>query len=134
MLNKAIIQGRFTKDLELRNTKGGTAVCTASLACERSRKDANGNRATDFIDVVFWGKTAEMAAQRFHKGDMAMICGRLESRKWQDRDGNNRVSWEVQCESIAFCGGKSQSDNRAPAQTEPESDFIAQDDDSDVPF
>lgn len=127
MLNSIIIQGRFKADTELRHTQSNTAVCIATLAVQRSRKDQNGEYMTDWIDVVFWGKTAEHVATWFHKGDMAIVRGRLESRKWQDKNGNNRVSWEVQAESIDFCGAKSQQ--------KPQSDFAElPDDEGDVPF
>lgn len=127
MLNTIIIQGRFSAEPELRHTQSNTAVCSATLAVQRSRKDQNGEYVTDFAPCVFWGKTAEHVTAWFHKGDMAIVRGRLESRKWQDKDGNNRVSWEVQAETIDFCGAKSQP-NR-------ESDFAElPDDEGDVPF
>lgn len=105
MLNCIIIQGRLKDDVELRYTQSNTAVCSAVLAVQRSRKASNGEYPVDWIDVVFWGKTAEHVQQWFHKGDMAVVRGRLESRDWEDRNGNRRRSWEVQAESIDFAGG-----------------------------
>lgn len=132
MLNTIIIQGRFKAAPELRHTASNTAVCSATLAVQRSQKDQNGEYMTDWVDVVFWGKTAEHVTAWYHKGDMAIVRGRLESRKWQDKNGNNRVSWEVQAESIDFCGSK--SENKAKPQ-EPQSDFQElSDDDGDLPF
>lgn len=134
MLNTIIIQGRFKADTELRHTASNTAVCTATLAVQRSRKDQNGEYMTDWIDVVFWGKTAEHVATWFHKGDMAIVRGRLESRKWQDKNGNNRLSWEVQAESIDFCGSKSET-KQNHIDTQNNSDFAElADDDGDAPF
>ena len=94
MLNCIIIQGRLKDDVELRYTQSNTAVCSAVLAVQRSRKASNGEYPVDWIDVVFWGKTAEHVHQWFHKGDMAVVRGRLESRDWEDRNGNRRRSWE----------------------------------------
>lgn len=138
MLNCIVIQGRLTADPELRHTQSNTAVCTATVAVQRSRKDQNGEYPADFIPCVFWGKTAEHVSVWFHKGDSAIVRGRMESRKWQDKNGNNRVSWEVQAESIDFCGGKTETakprvnyDARAEQEVD---DFVDLPDDSDVPF
>lgn len=130
MLNCMIIQGRLKDAPELRYTKSNTAVASAVLAVQRSRKGQDGTYPTDWIDAVFWGKTAEHAAQWFGKGDMAIVRGRLESRDWEDKNGNKRRSWEVQAESIDFCGGKKEksADIRAEDFTE------LSDDDGDVPF
>lgn len=129
MLNTIIIQGRFSADPELRYTQSNTAVCSAALAVQRSRKDQNGEYMTDFVPCVFWGKSAEHVTAWFHKGDMAIVRGRLESRKWQDKDGNNRTALEVQAESIDFCVGKRYD------RPNPQSDFAElPDDELDVPF
>ena len=128
MLNCIVIQGRFTAEPELKHTQGGTAVCSCTLAVQRSRKDQSGQYPTDFVDVVFWGKTAEMVSKWLGKGDLALVKGRLESRKWEDRNGNKRISWEVQAESVDFCGGQNV---KKPAQ---EVDDFIELPDSDVPF
>ena len=146
MLNTIVIQGRFKADLELRHTYSGTAVAAGTLAVQRSRKDTNGEYPTDWIDVVFWGKTAEHASQWFHKGDMAIVRGRLKSRDWEDKNGNKRCSWEVQAESIDFCDGKKEGKQGYAEQNNgyvaPNNGYAAQDsdfadmtdDDGDVPF
>lgn len=134
MLNCILIQGRFTADPELRFTQGNTAVLTVSLAVQRSRKNQNGEYPTDFIDVVLWGKTAEMVSQWFHKGDMAIVRGRLESRKWQDKHGNNRTEWEVQAEQIEFAGSKSNGKSKSSVATENDDFTELDDDDGDTPF
>lgn len=128
MLNSIVIQGRFKADLELRHTQYNTAVASGTLAVQRSRKDASGEYPTDWIDVVFWGKSAEHASQWFHKGDMAIVRGRLESRDWKDKNGNKRRSWEVQAESIDFCGNRKEK-----STPEAETDEFTETDD-DVPF
>ena len=129
MLNKIILQGRLAKDLELRYTKSNTPVAGGTLAVQRSRKDTDGQYQSDFVDICLWGKLAEHASTWFHKGDMCIVSGRLESRDWQDKNGNNRRSWEVQCESIDFCGGKSEG---KPKENIDFADMPEED--SDVPF
>lgn len=131
MLNCIIIQGRFGEDPELRYTQSNTAVCSTTLAVQRSRKGQDGEYPTDWIDCVFWGKTAEHVKNWFHKGEIAIVRGRLESRDWEDKNGNKRRSWEVQAESIDFCGKSESKANTTPA----DSDTISPaDDDGDVPF
>lgn len=131
MLNCIIIQGRFGEDPELRYTQSNTAVCSTTLAVQRSRKGQDGEYPTDWIDCVFWGKTAEHVKNWFHKGELAIVRGRLESRDWEDKNGNKRRSWEVQAESIDFCGKSESKANTTPA----DSDTISPaDDDGDVPF
>ena len=100
MLNKAILMGRLTRDPELRHTQSNMAVCSFSLAIDRGRKDQNGERQTDFIDCVAWGRQAEFVAQWFTKGSMAIVVGRIQSRRWQDQNGNNRTAIEVNCDEF----------------------------------
>lgn len=102
MLNKAILMGRLTRDPELRHTQSNMAVCSFSLAIDRGRKGPNGERQTDFIDCVAWGRQAEFVSQWFTKGAMAIVVGRIQSRSWQDKNGNNRVSVEVNCDEVSF--------------------------------
>ena len=128
MLNCIVLQGRFTAEPELKHTQSGTVVCSCTLAVQRSRKDQSGQYPTDFVDVVFWGKTAEMVSKWLGKGDLALVKGRLESRKWEDRNGNKRISWEVQAESVDFCGGQN-----AKKSVQEVDDFMELPD-SDVPF
>ena len=123
MLNKAILMGRLTRDPELRHTQSNMAVCSFSLAIDRGRKDQNGERQTDFIDCVAWGRQAEFVAQWFNKGAMAIVVGRVQSRRWQDQNGNNRTAVEVVANNINFAGSKNSNaggganyqNNSAPA-------------------
>ena len=92
MLNKIIIMGRLTRDPELRHTQSGTAVASFSLAVDRDFKSQNGEKETDFIDVVAWRNSAEFVSRYFTKGRMAVVEGRLQIYPWQDRDGNKRRS------------------------------------------
>ena len=112
MLNKIIIMGRLTRDPELRRTASSTAVACFTLAVDRDFKSQNGEKSTDFIDVVAWRNTAEFVAKYFTKGRMAVVEGRLQIRDWKDKDGNNRRSAEVVAENVYF--GDSKRDG-APA-------------------
>ena len=131
MLNKGILMGRLTRDPELRHTQSGTAVCSFTLAIDRDRKDASGEKQTDFIACVTWGKQAEFASQWFSKGMMVIVVGRIQSRKWQDQNGNNRTAIELNCEEVSFGETKK---NRE--QNSGNSDFIPTDeaDDDEPPF
>ena len=132
MLNKGILMGRLTRDPELRHTQSGTAVCSFTLAIDRDRKDANGEKQTDFIDCVAWNKQAEFVAQWFSKGMMAIVVGRIQSRKWQDQNGNNRTAIEINCEDVSFGATKKNRDSNSGRQN---SDFADMpEEDSDVPF
>lgn len=132
MLNKGILMGRLTRDPELRHTQSGTAVCSFTLAIDRDRKDANGEKQTDFIDCVAWNKQAEFVAQWFSKGMMAIVVGRIQSRKWQDQNGNNRTAIEINCEDVSFGETKKNRDSNSGRQN---SDFADMpEEDSDVPF
>lgn len=132
MLNKGVLMGRLTRDPELRHTQSGTAVCSFTLAIDRDRKDANGEKQTDFIDCVAWNKQAEFVAQWFSKGMMAIVVGRIQSRKWQDQNGNNRTAIEINCEDVSFGETKKNRDSNSGRQN---SDFADMpEEDSDVPF
>ena len=102
MLNDVTLMGRLTRDPELRHTAGGKSVCSFSLAVERDFKGPNGERETDFIDIVAWANTAEFASRYLSKGRMAIARGRLQIRDWKDKEGNNRRSAEVVAESVYF--------------------------------
>lgn len=101
MLNKAILMGRLTRDPELRYTQNNTPVATFSLAIDRSYSRGQ-ERQTDFIDIVAWRRTAEFVSQWFTKGMMAVVVGSIQSRRWQDKNGNNRTSIEVVADEVQF--------------------------------
>ena len=109
MLNKIVIMGRLTRDPELRRTQNGTPVTSFSIACDRDFKSQNGEKETDFIDVVAWRGTAEFVSRYFGKGRMAVVEGRLQIRDWTDRDGGKRRSAEIVADNVYF--GDSKRDN-----------------------
>lgn len=114
MLNKIILMGRLTRDPELRRTQSGTAVTSFTLAVDRDVKTPDGQRETDFIDVVAWRSTAEFVCQHFTKGRMAAVSGRLQLRDWTDREGGKRRSAEVVAESVYFADSKRENGNASP--------------------
>lgn len=114
MLNHIVTMGRLVRDPELRHTQSGIPVCSITIACDRDYKDADGNRETDFIDVVAWRNTAEFVSRYFAKGRMAVVDGRLQLRDWTDRDGNKRRSAEILASNIHFGDSKPQQNQPAP--------------------
>ena len=103
MLNHITIMGRLTRNPELRMTQSQTQVASFTLAVDRDFGGRDGaERQTDFIDCVAWRQTAEFVSKYFTKGRMAVVSGRLQSRKWEDRDGNKRTSWEVVADNVYF--------------------------------
>lgn len=104
-MNTVNIIGRLTQDPELRRTSDGTAVCTFTLAVRRPRvKDTS-----DFIDFVAWRQSAEYLHQYGHKGDIVAVSGPLTSRKWKDKNDNNRINWEIQAETVELLSSKKDS-------------------------
>ena len=114
MLNRIIIMGRLTRDPEIRRTQNDTAVVVMTLAVDRDYKSADGQRETDFIDVVAWRSTAEFVKRYFTKGRMAVVEGRLQLRDWTDRNGNKRRSAEVVADSVYF-GDSAKAGHAQPA-------------------
>ena len=103
MLNHIVIMGRLVRDPELRMTQSQTQVASFTLAVDRDFGGRDGGeKQTDFIDCVAWRQTAEFVSKYFTKGRMAVVSGRLQSRKWEDREGNKRTSWEIVAENVYF--------------------------------
>ena len=103
MLNHIPIMGRLTRDPELRMTQSQTQVASFTLAVDRDFGGRDGaERQTDFIDFVAWRQTAEFVSKYFSKGRMAVVSGRLQSRKWETREGEKRTSWEVVVDNVYF--------------------------------
>lgn len=107
MLNSVVLMGRLVADPELKSTTSGTYVCPFRLAVDRDYSGRSGDdRQTDFINIVAWRSQAEFVSRYFSKGSLIVIQGSLQSRKWQDKNGANRISWEVQANNVWFGGGK----------------------------
>lgn len=146
MLNVITVMGRLTKTPELRRTQSGNAVCSFTVAVDRDFKGQDGERETDFIDVVAWRSTAEFVAHYFTKGRMAVVNGSLQSREWTDKEGNKRRSWEIIASSVYFGDSKKedsggngsyqsyQQESRAGAASAPGANFQEIEEDGELPF
>lgn len=102
MINQVVLMGRLTRDPSLKYTQSNVAVCSFSLAVERSVKSPDGKRQTDFIPCVIWGKSAKFVSKWFAKGNMATVVGKLQSKSWVGEDGKNHYSIEVKCDNVDF--------------------------------
>ena len=145
MLNHITIMGRLVRDPELRRTGSGIAVASFTLAVDRDfgPKDG-GEKECDFIDCVAWRNTGEFVSKYFTKGRMAVVSGRLQIRKWQDKEGNNRYSAEVVADNVYF--GDSKKDGTTNTTATPANNYVPpvqpdagdfallDDDDAQLPF
>ena len=120
-LNKVIIMGSIGKDIELRHTQSGISVCTFDVAVERDFKNADGSKETDWLTCVAWRNTAEFISKFFSKGRRIVVEGSLQNRKWQDKNGQNRVSAEIQVTNAYFADSvKSHGNDNSTAPTRQE--------------
>lgn len=111
MLNESILQGRLTNDPELKTTNSGKSVTSFSLAVERDFS-TDGEKITDFINIVVWGKTAEFVCNYFRKGRQMLVRGSLQTRKYQTQNGENRTATEVVADKVWFAGDKGEQNNQ----------------------
>jgi single-strand DNA-binding protein len=109
-VNKVILVGRLGRDPETRYTSGGQAVANFSVATDESYKDRNGERQkrTEWHKIVVWGKQAEIAQQYLKKGSLVFIEGRIQSREWQDKEGQKRTSFEIVANNFRMLGGRAE--------------------------
>jgi single-strand DNA-binding protein len=107
-VNKVILVGRLGRDPETRFTGGGQAVANFSVATDETYKDKNGERQkrTEWHKIVVWGKQAEIAQQYLKKGSLIFIEGRIQSREWQDKEGQKRTSFEIVASNFRMLGGR----------------------------
>lgn len=111
MINNVVLMGRLTATPELKATPSGVSVISFSIAVDRRYQPKDGERIADFINCVAWRGTAEFIARYFKKGDMIAVTGDIQTRKYKDKDGNNRTAFEVVIAEASFCGGKSTGDS-----------------------
>ena len=111
MLNRVILMGRITQDLELKTTASGISVTSFSIAVDRNYVKQGEERQTDFINIVCWRKQAEFVCRYFEKGSMIAIEGQLQTRTYQAKDGSNRYVTEVVADSVSFTGEKREQSN-----------------------
>jgi len=109
-VNKVILVGRLGRDPETRYTGGGQAVANFSIATDETYKDRNGERQkrTEWHKIVVWGKQAEIAQQYLKKGSLIFIEGRIQSREWQDKEGQKRTSFEIVATNFRMLGGRAE--------------------------
>lgn len=107
MTNLTVLQGRTTKDLELRFTQTGTPVVSFTLANDTGSGE---HKKTFFAECVAWKGTAETLAKFVQKGQMIIVTGELGARQWKDKDGNNRKSVEITVREFSFCGDSKKTD------------------------
>jgi single-strand DNA-binding protein len=109
-VNKVILVGRLGRDPETRYTGGGQAVANFSMATDESYKDKNGERQkrTEWHKIVVWGKQAEIAQQYLKKGSLIFLEGRIQSREWQDKEGQKRTSFEIVANNFRMLGSRAE--------------------------
>ena len=110
MLNKAFLMGRLVADPELRHTQNNVAVASFRIAVDRDYKREDGQRDTDFINIVAWRGTAEFVSRYFAKGRMAVVEGRIQVRNYTDNNGNKRTATEIVADNVYFGDSKREDD------------------------
>ena len=118
MLNRIVLIGRLTKEPELRHTQSGKAVCVFTLAVDRPYVGADGNKETDFINIVVWNKLGENCAQYLGKGKLAAVDGRLQIRSYDGQDGQRRYVTEVIADNVRFLSPKGGQQSQVAGQQE----------------
>lgn len=144
-VNKVILIGRLGKDPDMRYSPSGTAIANFNLATNQSTKDQDGNFTdhTDWHRVVAFGRTAEVAGEYLVKGKLVYIEGRLQTRSWEDQNGQKKYTTEVICNNLQLLGSKGDNDvkieDQPAADEEVPDDSASQEvksnsDDDDLPF
>jgi single-strand DNA-binding protein len=126
MLNVVAIMGRLVADPELRTTPAGHSVCSFRIACDRSYVQQGQERQADFIDIVAWRQQADFVSKYFQRGSMIAVEGRLQTRNYQDKNGNNRTAVEVVANNISFAGAKRQDGQNAPSYEQQTASHVEQ--------
>lgn len=117
MLNQIVLIGRLTRDPELRFTPTGKAVCQFTLAVDRPYSDSNGEKQADFINIIVWGKLAELCVQYLAKGKLAAVVGRLQVRSYfNQKDGGKRWTTEVIAANVKFLSPKENGEEIFPPE------------------
>ncbi|WP_248885699.1 single-stranded DNA-binding protein [Acidithiobacillus acidisediminis] len=150
-VNKMILLGYLGQNPEMRYMPDGKAVATLSIATSESFKDRDGNRQerTEWHRVVLWGRLAEIAGEYLRKGSQAYVEGRIQTRKWTDRDGQDRYTTEIVCDRLNLIGGRHDPESGNSAGTHrgqsgsgasalppagPDPQYLGDDPDDEIPF
>lgn len=135
MLNQCNFIGRTGQEISLRYTPAGEAVATVSLACSESWKGKDGQKQekTEWVNLVIWKKLAEIMSQYVKKGDLIYVSGKMQTRKWQNKDGVDQYTTEIIVNDMKMFGGKKDGERteHRPAATYEEPPFDA---DQEIPF
>ena len=126
MLNVVAIMGRLVADPELRTTTQGHSVCSFRIACDRSYAQQGQERQADFIDIVAWRQQADFVSKYFQKGSMIAVEGSLQTRQYQDKQGNKRTAVEVVANNISFAGTKRQDSQSVPSYEQQTTSHVQQ--------
>lgn len=116
MINNTVLIGRVTKDIELKQTQANKSVTQFVLAVNRQFKNANGEREADFINVVAWGKTAELLAQYAHKGSQIGVVGRIQTRNYENQQGQRVYITEVIADNFQMLESRNQQQGQQQSQ------------------
>lgn len=140
MFNLVVLTGRLTSDPELKTTPNGVSVTSFSIAVNRNYR-AGEEQKTDFINIVAWRGTAEFITKYFQKGSLIGIEGSIQTRRYQDSNGNNRTALEVVANNVQFVESKRNDDAKDPLDDFKNkmdelnnNDFTEIDDSDDLPF
>lgn len=138
MMNDLSIMGRLVATPELKKTQSGVSVAQMKIACERSYAKPGEQRVTDFFEVTAWRQTAEFACKYFQKGQLIAVSGSIQNEKWEDKNGNKRVTTKIIAERLHFAESsraapKHEQDNGGP-DIDPADDFQTIDESEDLPF
>lgn len=133
MINKTILIGRLTAHPELKKTQSGTSVCSFCIAVQRNFKDGNGEYQSDFINIVAWRNTAEFVSKFFEKGQLIGIVGSIQTRNYEDKNGNKRTAVEVVAEEASFVESKKEN-SQSSEKPNLDVEFEEIGDDEDLPF
>jgi len=136
-MNKCVIIGRLTKEPEVKNTSNQVTVCTFTVAVDRKFKDSNGQRQADFINCVAWRQTATFISQYFHKGSRIGLTGSIQTRTYEDKNGDKKFVTEVVVDEAEFVESLNTSAQTKPANTntdlnEDDYEFVSEDDVNDT--
>lgn len=143
MMNRVCLMGRLTKDPELKQTQNNVSVATFSLAVDRNYQSDKDNKQTDFINIVAWRHTAEFVGKYFTKGQLVAVEGSIQTRSYQDKDGNNRTVFEVVADQVYFAEKKQNGENKSQSESSAKDSFQVGDlgdfeefdsDDGELPF
>ena len=120
MINRVVLTGRLTRDVDLRYTQGGSAVATFNLAVDRRFTNQQGEREADFVSCVIWRKSAENFANFFHKGSLVGIEGRIQTRNYENKQGQRVYVTEVIVDNFSFLEPKSSTGNGSYQNNRPQ--------------